>query len=186
MVTLNTLPTSYKFGLSFVGGVIVGGGLYALFTLFIFSDCGATTFGFSSCTPSLNETATELSASQVSTTTSSSLRPFPVFVSGINAVAVNPQPAGETVEITMATFSQTGWVAIHEEDHGALGKVLGAQRFEPGIHLGEVELLRPTLSGGTYIAVLYLDTSDSVFNLLIDPMIKDVSGNIITATFTVY
>ena len=83
----------------------------------------------------------------------------------------------------MATLSVSGWVAIHEDRLGALGNILGAQRFEPGIHLGEVELLRPMTSGSTYHAVIYQDFGDHGFNTSDDAPIKNAEGKIIEAVF---
>ncbi len=110
-------------------------------------------------------------------------RKEPVSVSGTNAIATLDQGAGDTAEVTMITLSVPGWVAIHEDRAGILGNILGARRFEPGIHLGEVELLRPMVSGGTYRAVLYQDLSERGFNSAEDAPIKDADGKIIEASF---
>ncbi len=106
-----------------------------------------------------------------------------VLVSGINAVEVNDQPAGDKVEVTMATLSKAGWVVIHEDDNGAAGKVLGARRYEPGIYLAEVELLRPTESGKMYYAMLHLDDGDKEFNLSNDGPIKGEDGRVVMDSF---
>lgn len=106
-----------------------------------------------------------------------------IIVSGINAVEVNDQPAGDKVEITMATLSKAGWVVIHEDDNGASGKVLGARRYEPGIYLAEVELLRPTESGKIYYAMLHLDDGDKEFNLSSDGPIKGEDGRVVMDSF---
>ncbi|MEK7567754.1 MAG: hypothetical protein AAB513_02435 [Patescibacteria group bacterium] len=111
------------------------------------------------------------------------VRKEPVSVSGTNAIATLDQGAGNTAEVTMITLSVPGWVAIHEDRVGTLGNILGARRFEPGIHLGEVELLRPMVSGGTYRAVLYQDLGEREFNSSEDAPIKDAEGKIIEAIF---
>jgi len=107
----------------------------------------------------------------------------PVAVSGSNAIEANDQPAGNTVEVNMITLSVTGWVAIHEERDGGLGNVLGAGRFEPGIYLGDISLLRNTVAGGTYYAVLYQDDGDKVFDKATDAPIKNADGQIIQSVF---
>jgi preprotein translocase subunit SecG len=107
----------------------------------------------------------------------------PVSVSGSNDIAANDQKAGDKVEVTMVTLSVPGWVAIQEDKDGGLGNVLGASRFDPGIHLGEIELLRGTVSGGVYHAVLYQDNGDKQFDMSTDAPIKNPEGKIIEAKF---
>ena len=106
-----------------------------------------------------------------------------ILVSGTNAVEVNDQLAGDKVEVTMVTLSKAGWVVIHEDDNGASGKVLGARRYEPGIYLAEVELLRPTESGKMYYAMLHLDDGDKEFNLGKDAPIKGDDGIVVMDSF---
>ncbi len=187
MDTLKKLFSSYRLALCFAAGALVGAGLYASGTVFFSGKCGTLEKVFSPCVSGDSSGEVALVSSDSSQQkTSGPLRPTPVYIVGTNALAVNPQAAGNTVEVTMATFSEPGWVAIHEEEEGAFGRVLGAQRFEPGIHLGEVELLRPTVPGGIYAAVLYRDVGDSAFDLLTDPMLKGQDGKIIKTSFTVY
>lgn len=102
-----------------------------------------------------------------------------------NAISVDEQPAGSSVTVNMATFGVPGWVVIHEDKDGALGNIIGAARFDPGIHLGEVPLLRNTVSGGMYHAVLYTDDGDREFNQATDAIIKDADGKSIESTFSV-
>mgnify|MGYP000854644763 CR=1 FL=1 len=117
------------------------------------------------------------------TLTAPSTRKEAVEVSGNNAIAADAQKAGTTATINMITLSVPGWVAIHEDRNGSLGNILGAARFEPGIHLGVVELLRPTIAGSKYHAVLYQDNGDRGFNTAEDAPIKDGSGKVIETVF---
>ncbi len=110
-------------------------------------------------------------------------RKEPVSVSGSNAISANNQSAGDRAEIDMVTLSVAGWVAIHEDRNGGLGNILGAQRYESGIHLGEVRLLRPMISGAKYHAVLYQDFGDRGFNSSEDAPIKNAEGKIIESIF---
>ncbi|MDO8492536.1 MAG: hypothetical protein Q7S34_02785 [bacterium] len=131
-----------------------------------------------------NISTTENITSGVTTSaTTPKVRAAPISVSGANAIATNDQLAGDTAEVTMITLSVPGWVAIHEDKNGLLGNILGAGRFDPGIHLGEIELLRGTVSGGTYHAVLYQDNGDRQFDSSTDAPIKNAEGRIIEATF---
>jgi cbb3-type cytochrome oxidase subunit 3 len=106
-----------------------------------------------------------------------------VVVSGNNKVSVKDQPAGSVVEVEGLELSVVAWVAVHEERNGGLGNILGARRFEPGIHLGEVELLRNTTAGGVYHAVLYKDNGDRQFDKATDQLMKNDSGVVIESVF---
>lgn len=106
-----------------------------------------------------------------------------VSVPGTNAVAVDDQPSGDLVNVTMVTLSKAGWVAIHEDTGGVPGNVLGAHRYEPGIYLGEVTLLRPTISGKTYYAVLHLDDGDKQFDSKKDLPITGNDGKVVSDSF---
>lgn len=112
----------------------------------------------------------------------SSNRPEPVFVDG-DAVVVNDQPAGPIVEVTMLTLSKPGWVAVYEDNNGTPGNVLGAARFEEGIHLGEISLLRSTEPGKIYYLILHADTNTREFDLKKNPLIMDAKGASIRSTF---
>lgn len=184
METLRNLSVTQKVVLAFVAGVVVGvGGYYFLVS-------GAATRGVDK--DSTKATSTEelpgsvvLDGSDVTTPSKDvTTHVEPITVPDTNAIAVDTQKAGDRVEVTMVTFSQTGWVAIHEDRDGKLGNVLGAARFEPGIHLGSVELLRPTESGKTYYAVLYADNGDRMFDLKTDAPMQ-TGGTPIQVTFKV-
>jgi|GEM_PF-318264 len=108
-----------------------------------------------------------------------------ISVEGNNAIKALDQAVGSTAEVTMITLSVPGWVAIHEDRDGALGNILGAARFEPGIHLGEVELLRPMVSGGKYHAVLYQDNGDKSFDTSTDAPIKNSDAVVVESVFSV-
>ncbi|MEK7505362.1 MAG: hypothetical protein AAB597_00490 [Patescibacteria group bacterium] len=110
--------------------------------------------------------------------------PAPIAGSAISsAVVVNDQQAGMVVEATMVTFTTPGWLVVHEDNAGALGNALGAARFDKGVFLGEVPLLRATVVGKTYHAVLYVDDGDKQFDLKKDVMMKDVDSKMVEDTF---
>jgi len=93
--------------------------------------------------------------------------------SGENTISVVDQPAGLKVIIESATLAEQGWVVIHEDRDGAPGNILGAQRFEPGTSAGEVELLRNTVEGGLYYAMLHGDDGDGQFDYTKDLAIME-------------
>lgn len=103
--------------------------------------------------------------------------------SGNNSLTVKDQSAGMVVNIDSLEVSASTWVAVHEERNGTLGNILGARRFEPGMKSGVVELLRATVSGGTYHAVMYRDNGDREFNKTTDTKITNVAGSLIESVF---
>jgi len=97
-------------------------------------------------------------------------------------VNVKDQKAGSNVFISRVELTKDGWVAIREVE----GNILGAGRFDKGVHQDSVVLLRDTVVGQQYYAVLYADDGDKLFNFEKDPIIVDISGNPISMMFEVY
>ncbi len=109
-----------------------------------------------------------------------------VLAAGENSVVVDDQLPGNKVEIKDVKLREAGWVAIHEADGGALGKVLGAQWFPAGESTGTVELLRPTVDAGTYFAVLHSDNSSTegrIFDPKVNVALLDDAGEPISFQF---
>lgn len=92
-------------------------------------------------------------------------------------VTVKDQEAGAKVVIDSVSASETLWVAVREEKEGKLGNILGASKVFVGN--GEnvsVELLRPTVAGGTYRIVVYRDVGTSDFNYKEDVLVEGVGA----------
>lgn len=106
-----------------------------------------------------------------------------VASSGGNIIVVNNQSAGYSVVIQSVSFENPGWVAIHEERDGGLGNTLGAGWFPAGENSGTIELLRGTISGGTYYAVLHNDDGNKRYDYKVDTFLTDASGNAIIVKF---
>lgn len=103
---------------------------------------------------------------------------------GGNAIAVNDQASGSNVEVSFITLARDGWVVIHEERDGKPGNILGALRFNAGeSQKGVVELLRPTVEGKTYFAMIHLDDGDRQFDHTKDLPVTDQQGNVIMMRF---
>lgn len=103
--------------------------------------------------------------------------------SGQGVITVHDQPAGMQVVVVRADISEGQWIVIHEEQSGALSNVLGAARFVGGATTGTVELLRATMSGVRYHAVIYADNGDAVFSLEDDTPLRDASNALKESTF---
>jgi len=104
-------------------------------------------------------------------------------VSSESSIVVKDQIAGLRVVIDSITLEGSGWVAVHEDVDGELGNILGAQRFDAGTYKGLVDLLRNTVEGGVYHAVLYSDDGDKVFDHKKDFLLTDENGNTIESEF---
>lgn len=103
---------------------------------------------------------------------------------GTNTIVVANQPAGDAVVVSLLSLEKSGWIAIHEDRDGALGNILGARRFNEGQYVAEtVKLLRGTVGGATYHAVLHLDDGDSNFNYKTEIPVRDALGSLIAEDF---
>lgn len=93
-------------------------------------------------------------------------------IQGDNGLTVKNQTAGNQVKIEQVIFSKPGWVAIHDEVNGQPGRILGAQLFDMGKTSGTVDLLRNTVAGMSYLAVLHTDDGNyKNFNHLTDTIL---------------
>lgn len=110
-------------------------------------------------------------------TTDTSSAPQEVELPGIDRVPKNSrpgltvldQPAGAQVAVSGLTFDSPAWVAVYDNRGGKPGWILGAKRFLPGDVAGIVPLLRATVSGETYYAVIHGDDGDLTFDKRKDP-----------------
>ena len=96
-------------------------------------------------------------------------------------IAVNNQRPGGTVAIASMTLSKKSWVAIKDSK----GVILGAGLFQANETSGVVPLLRGTQPGQTYEAVIYVDTTDKVFDWHQDQLVVSAGGAPVSAMFTV-
>lgn len=104
-------------------------------------------------------------------------------VSFAESVFVRDQRAGIVVAVDSVTLSASSWVAIHESEEGVPGNILGAQRFDPGTHSGNVDLLRETVPGGSYFAMLHRDNGDGAFSPASDLPVTHPDGEAIATAF---
>ena len=127
-------------------------------------------------------TSTDKTANAVS---DSSLAEASKALSGAKeSIAVHNQPSGDMVSIDSISSEQGVWVAVHEDEAGKPGRILGAQLFLAGNHSGVVELLRATAENKIYYAMLHRDDGDHVFDAAKDLPIKNADGNPAMARFT--
>lgn len=103
-----------------------------------------------------------------------------------NFLTVPDQEEGVEVIINNVVLDEASWVVIHEEnDDGKPERILGAQLFDAGTWSGKVELLRGTLNGKEYIAMIHADNGDRAFDPKKDLPTTDSNGNIKQVAFKV-
>jgi hypothetical protein len=101
-------------------------------------------------------------------------------------VIVSDQNAGLLVLLDKVSLEGSGWVAIHEDNNGVLGNILGAQLFDAGIATnGTVSLLRTTEPGKTYYAVVYTDDGDRMFDRTKDVRLSKDGKEVLTTFKTI-
>lgn len=100
-----------------------------------------------------------------------------------NRIVVGDQFPGNVVFLSSVTLANGGWVAIHKDNAGTPGEVIGAQYFDKGINTGKITLTKPTVEGGLYYAVLHSDDGDKKFDVAKDQPLKDSKGNVIMKIF---
>jgi hypothetical protein len=103
-----------------------------------------------------------------------------VVASG-ETITVNDQAAGMNVVVTNVTLIKPSWVAIRD----TRGWILGAAWFAAGAENVSVPLLRGTVAGQTYQAVIYVDNSDKTFDLHTDSIVLASESAPVSATFNV-
>ena len=99
-----------------------------------------------------------------------------------NSISADDQPAGASVAVAVK-LEKGAWVAIHEDADDKPGKILGAQLFPAGTHLGKVDLLRPTSAAKKYYAMLHTDSGDHTFDATADAPVKNAAGDAIMRAF---
>lgn len=98
-------------------------------------------------------------------------------------LTVSDQPAGSVVSVGVKS-GKSVWVAVHEEQDGKPGRILGAQLFPAGDRAGVVDLLRGTVEGKKYFVMAHADDGDRSFDLRKDIPITDEAGAPIARSFT--
>jgi hypothetical protein len=163
---MNFQNQNVRMAFCFIAGLIVGVGVYGLAT----RDRPKM--------PILaNNTATTTSEIATSSAT--------ITIGGDNGLAVSNQNAGSSVVIAQVVLAEPSWIAIHDSVYGEPGRILGAQYFKAGKTSGTITLLRKTVPGTTYLAVVHKDRGVlRNFNSATDEILKDGSGSMVMISFT--
>ena len=94
-------------------------------------------------------------------------------------VSVMDQTAGMSIAVKDVTLAKPTWIAIKDTK----GWVLGARRFDASVDNVTVPLLRTTVAGDTYQAVMYVDDGDNAFNMHKDNLVTDSANAPVASTF---
>lgn len=95
-------------------------------------------------------------------------------------LSVANQKAGAEVTVDSMKLTRASWVAIKDSNSW----ILGAAWFPAGTTSGTVSLLRNTVVGGVYSAVIYVDDGDKIFDFHKDMLVTGADGTPGSATFT--
>lgn len=153
--------------------VIIGGGW-----LIARERSNASTSGMASSTV---ETSTETTGSTKGSNQNTSVSTDKVASASGETVTVLDQPAGDRVIVADVTLSKPSWVVIRDTNKWALG----AAWFPASAKSVDVPLLRKTVPGHTYEAVIYVDDGDKQFAVHGgDMMVTGSEGAPVSSTFT--
>lgn len=101
------------------------------------------------------------------------------------SVSVKNQPAGKAIVIDEVVSSKPVWIAIHADNKGQLGGVLGARLVAGSAKSISVGLLKPA-EVGTYYAVLHTDNGNRKYANKEDAVILGSDGKPVLSMFKVY
>ena len=105
-----------------------------------------------------------------------------------NAIYVPDQEPGEKVFIGFAGLREAGFVVIREAEGGSAGAVIGRSNLLQAGNSGSmppITLSRRALDGETFIAMLYRDNGDGIFDPEKDSPAIDTEGKPIAMEFAI-
>lgn len=100
-----------------------------------------------------------------------------------NRIIINDQFPGNVVYVSSVQASQPVWVAIHKDNNGQPGDVIGSAHADAGISPLKIKLKQSTVDGAVYYAVMHTDDGDNTFDATKDVPLKDENGNVIMKIF---
>ena len=109
-----------------------------------------------------------------------------LMIQGDNAIAVTEQEPGTNVYANFVLIKDAGFVVVHEiNTDGSGGDIVGVSALLPtGQSNGtSITLSKQTKDGEQYIAEVYKDNGDGIFDKNTDEAVLDGEGNIIQTTF---
>ncbi len=102
---------------------------------------------------------------------------------GVNAIVMSDQYPGNVVYLSSVQVTKAGWVAIHKDDAGKPGAIIGSAWVNEGVSPVKVTLTSPMIDGSTYYAMLHSDDGDKKFDAVKDAPLKDSNNNVVMRVF---
>jgi hypothetical protein len=102
-----------------------------------------------------------------------------------NLINISDQEAGSSVVVDLVVFEKPGFIAVHEDNNGQPGKIVGTSFLVDAGTKQDVVIRAPVAAGKTYYAMLHLDDGDKKFDATKDAAAKDSLGNQIMMKFSV-
>lgn len=109
-------------------------------------------------------------------------------VAGIeDSIFVANQKPGRFVNVGRAVLSKKGFVAIHQEEAGAPGAIIGFSSLLNPVESKNfsVTLNRKSVAGENMYAMIHWDNNNGAFNPAEDTAAMDKAGNIVMAKFMI-
>ena len=109
------------------------------------------------------------------------------IVAGVDSIFMVNQKPGRFVNIGKVALSKKGYVAIHQEEVGKAGAVIGYSNL---LNSGEsnnfsVTLNRKSVVGESLYAMIHWDNSNGTFNPADDLPATDKEGNVVAVKFII-
>ena len=104
-----------------------------------------------------------------------------------DSIFVANQKPGRFVNVGRAALSKKGYVAIHQEEAGAPGAIIGFSSLLSAVESRNfsVTLNRKSVAGESFYAMIHWDNNNGAFNPSEDMPAKDKDGNIVMAKFMI-
>ena len=101
-------------------------------------------------------------------------------------IFVTSQIPGEVVRVSQVTLDNDSWIAVHDDNEGKPGNILGAYFLPKGTHNDQmIPLLRGVTDERSYLVIIHQDNGDRVFDYKIDTPILNEQGLMEISGFSV-
>ena len=108
-------------------------------------------------------------------------------MAGMDSIFVANQKPGRFVNVGRAALSKKGYVAIHQEEAGAPGAIIGFSSLLNAVESKNfsVTLNRKSVAGESFYAMIHWDNGSGAFNPSEDTAATDKDGNIVMVKFMI-
>ena len=163
------------FGGGFVVGVVIIG---LVWTVIGQRSSGGVSMQNSAGLTVATSTAPTTTETANSSPTTGDTESTPITATG-ETLTASDQYAGMTVKVADVTITKPTWVAIKDTN----SRVLGARRVDVSTDGTTVSLLRATVAGEVYQAIMYIDDGDKAFDLHKDMLVVGSENAPVSSTF---